>query len=126
MVLYLFISLNRLILKKEMHSLKNNALQHVIEKIATLVKLIVQIRVLIGNLDMTKKFFLLFGNLRYLKPVQFNRRIFLKLTRPVLFSLAIYPVVKIGRLNLLTSVVSYTALYSAIQTKFFLHEICAL
>jgi hypothetical protein len=86
---------------------------------------------------MTKRFVLLFFTLHYLKSVQFYRRIFLKLTQLVLFSLASYPVVKIERLNLFPAVVTYTALSSAvyqkfddfgigIQTKLFLHEICAL
>lgn len=86
---------------------------------------------------MTKKFVLLFFTLRYLKPVQFYWRIYLKLTRLLPFSSAIHPAVKIGRLNLLPAVVSYAALSSKayqqfddfgtdIQTKLFLHEICAL
>ena len=86
---------------------------------------------------MTKRFVLLFFTLHYLKSVQFYRRIFLKLTRLVLFSLAIHPAVKIGRLNLLPAVVSYAALSSAayqkfddfgidIQTKLFLHETCVI
>jgi len=58
---------------------------------------------------MTNKFVLLFFTLRYLKPVQFYWRIYLKLIRLLPFSLDIHPAVKVSRLNLLPAVAKYSS-----------------